>query len=67
MSTLWCFPANFAEFLKTGFLTKHLKWLLKNLMLTVVKVNIKDTKTMSIAFVRLGVFVDTFEQVLHNI
>ena len=57
MSTLWCFPANFAEFLKTGFLTKHLKWLLKNLMLTVVKVNIKDTKTTSIAFVQVSLLI----------
>ena len=57
MSTLWCFPANFAEFLKAGFLTKHLKWLLKNLMLTVVKVNIKDTKTTSVAFVQVSLLI----------
>ena len=32
-----CFPANFVEFLKTPFLTKHLRWLLLNVSRTVQK------------------------------
>ena len=30
---LWhrCFPVNFAKFLKTPFLTEHLRWLLLNI------------------------------------
>ena len=26
----WCFPVNFAKFLRTPFFTEHLRWLLLN-------------------------------------
>ena len=35
---LWCFPVNFTEFLKTPFLSEHIRWLLVNERQQIVKI-----------------------------
>ena len=56
---LWrrCFPVNFAEFLRTPFLTEHLRWLLLNWEPNKVNLNgteIKSSKNWKL----LGVHID---------
>ena len=49
---LWhrCFPVNFAEFLRTSFLTEHLRWLLLNLRFNCFLLNLREQESKKFTF-----------------
>ena len=45
-----CFPVNFAKFLRTPFPTEHLRWLLLDIEIDVLRISVKEPSLVKLLY-----------------